>query len=62
MQNIADTAARAENGAPKSNNGTQSAIERLGKKLGLAGTAGEIREQLRQMEAQGILRDPGTYR
>uniref|UniRef100_A0AAU1ID36 Uncharacterized protein n=1 Tax=Streptomyces sp. NBC_00180 TaxID=2903632 RepID=A0AAU1ID36_9ACTN len=62
VQNIADTAARAENGAPKSNNGTQSAIERLGKKLGLAGTAGEIREQLRQMEAQGILRDPGTYR
>ncbi|WP_406414989.1 hypothetical protein [Streptomyces sp. NBC_01614] len=62
LQNIADTAARTENGAPKGRVGIQTAIVRLGDKLGLAGTARQIREQLRQLEAQGVFRDPGTYR
>ncbi|WP_406419500.1 hypothetical protein [Streptomyces sp. NBC_01614] len=62
LREIADTAANMENRAPISKNGIAKAIAGLGKKLGLAGTAGEIREQLRQMEVQGILRDPGTYR
>ncbi|WP_406411090.1 hypothetical protein [Streptomyces sp. NBC_01614] len=62
VEDIAGTAARTGNGAPTGPKGIQGAIERLGKKLGLAGTAGKIREQLRQMEAQGIFRDPGTYR
>uniref|UniRef100_A0AAU1IAY4 Uncharacterized protein n=1 Tax=Streptomyces sp. NBC_00180 TaxID=2903632 RepID=A0AAU1IAY4_9ACTN len=62
LREIADTAANMENRAAISKNGIAKAIAGLGKKLGLAGTAGEIREQLRQMEVQGILRDPGTYR
>ncbi|WP_406419454.1 hypothetical protein [Streptomyces sp. NBC_01614] len=72
LKDIAATAANMRAGAaaniksaplpPPTTSGIHTAILQLGKKLGLAGTSDRIREQLRQLEAQGVFRDPGTYR
>ncbi|MFF0220523.1 hypothetical protein [Streptomyces vinaceus] len=38
-----------------------AAFQRLGDRLGVDGTAGEIRQQLRELHRAGNLPDPGTY-